>query len=521
MVEKVSRYGGREKKRGEMVVKISLIIPVYNKAPFLERCLDSVANQINKLVQIILIDDGSTDESGQICARYSERYGWDLWRTQNKGVSEARNLGIERALGEYITFLDADDFLHKDAFQIMLHAVKSGRNIYQFGQYRPRNCVNFNERLVLPYFSPEGTYDLNYIPRYWVHVWNKVYKKSFLDENKIRFRPGMQFGEDTIFNTECLLANNGFYHANGATVYHVLDDKNSLCRGAGLDLGRIEYFDDELCKLYENETDPVKKSWLIRAINQHRHSKLFRKKGFNKGYKGSYDVVYLVKESPTNPELVYSLRSLEENWEYKSVWFCGGCPDGLKPDCRMKLKQVGLNKWAKVRNMLIQICQNDEITENFWLFNDDFYVLKKTSEDMLPQYNGDLKVYIDRIERRQGGQDGFTVRLQQAYDDLVKAGLTTLNYEVHKPMLFNRKKLLEVFEKFPNTPAYRSLYGNYWRIGGHSRHDMKIKILNFKRLDDAANIWDFLSTSDESFRDGNVGELIRTKFYKKSRFERS
>lgn len=503
-----------------MVAKISLIIPVYNKAPFLERCLDSVAKQNNNSVQVILIDDGSTDESSKICAQYSEEYNWDLWRTQNRGVSEARNLGIKKSVGEYITFLDADDFLSKEAFGIMLRAIKSGQNIYQFSQYRLKNCINFDERLILPYYSLEGRYDLNNIPRYWPHVWNKAYKKEFLEVNKIRFRPGMQFGEDTIFNAECLLANNGFYHANGATVYHVIDDQNSLCRGPGLTLERIECLDDELNKLYEKEKDLVKKGWLLKAINLHRHSKLFRKKGFDKGYKGSYDVVYLVKESPTNPELVYSLRSLEENWEYKSVWFCGGCPDNLKPDCQMKLKQVGLNKWAKVRNMLIQICQNDEITENFWLFNDDFYVLKKTSENMPPQYNGDLKTYIDRIERKQGGQDGFTARLQQAYEDLVKAGLTTLNYEVHKPMLFNRKKLLEVFEKFPNTPAYRSLYGNYWRIGGYSRHDMKIKLLRFKRMDDVSNIWDFLSTSDESFRDGVIGQFIREKFKDKSRFEK-
>lgn len=504
-----------------MVVKISLIIPVYNKAPFLERCLDSVAVQMNNLVQIILIDDGSTDESTQICARYSEQYGWDLLRTQNRGVSEARNLGIDRALGEYVTFLDADDFLNKKAFEVMLRAINSGHNIYQFGQYRIRNYKNFNERLIMPYYSPEGTYDFNYIPRYWVHVWNKVYKKEFLDKNKIRFRAGMQFGEDTIFNAECLLANNGIFHATGATVYHVLDDQNSLCRGSGLTLERIEYFDNDFCKLYEKETDSVKKSWLIRAINQHRHSKLFRRFGFNKGYKGSYDVVYLLKESTHNPELVYSLRSLEENWEYKSVWFCGGCPDELKPDHQMRVKQVGLNKWSKVRDMVIKVCKNDEITENFWIFNDDFFVLKNIPEDMSPQYNGDLKTYIDRIESRQGHQDGFTVRLQQAYDDLLKAGLTTLNYEVHKPMLFNKKKLLEVLEKFPNTPAYRSLYGNYWKIGGQNRHDMKVKILRFKRLDDVANVWEFLSTSDESFRDGNVGEFIRQKFNKKSRFERS
>ena len=498
---------------------ISLIIPVYNKGDFIARCLESVANQTDKSAQVIMVDDGSTDGSSSYLDYYQKKYGWELYRTENRGVSAARNLGIDKAKGKYITFLDADDFLHRDAIKTMRINAKNGYNIVQFGQYRLWNLRSFNERLVLPYRSLEGRYSLDRIPKYWVHVWNKMYKREFLDQNNIRFRDGMQFGEDAVFNVECLLANNGLYHAPGATVYHILDDKNSLCRGSGLNLERLEFLDDELCKLYEKQTLPAKKRWLLIAINQHRHSRLFRKFGFNRGFKGSYDVVYILKDSSMNPELVYSLRSLDQNWQYKSVWFCGGCPEGLKPDRHMKIKQTGLNKWDKVRDMVIKICKNDQITDNFWLFNDDFYVLKKIDENIPPQYNGELKQYIERIERRQGGPDGFTIRLKQAADDLEKAGLDTLNYEVHKPMLFNRKKLLEALEKFPDTPAYRSIYGNYWKIGGQTKHDMKIKVLKFTKMADVENFWEFVSTSDESFHDGEIGRFIRDKFREKSRFE--
>ena len=497
-----------------MVAKITLIIPVYNKAPFLRRCLDSVFKQARDSVQVIVVDDGSTDGSAEIC----DEYGFDTYHLENKGVSAARNFGINKAEGQFIAFLDADDFLAKDAFDIMLHEAKKNLNIVQFGQFRLRNCINFDERLILPHRAAEGRYNLDHIPRYWVHVWNKLYKLEFLNQHKIRFEPGMQFGEDTIFNAKCLLANNGFYHAAGATVYHVLDDPNSLCRGDSLNLGRLELLDDKLCELYEKETMPARRRWLIIAINQHRHSKLFRKYGFNRGFKGSYDVVYLIKETSMDPELVYSLRSLEENWQYKGVWFCGGCPDGLIPDRHMKIKQVGLNKWEKVRNMLFAICKNDELTEDFWLFNDDFYILKPISEDMMPQYNGELLEYIERIERKQNGPDGFTERLRKAQEELLKAGLGTLNYEVHKPMLFNRKKLLEVLEKFPDTPCIRSIYGNYYKIGGQNRHDMKIKVLDFKKMDLVYG-WEFLSTSDESFANGNVGAYVKNKFKERSRFE--
>ena len=499
---------------------ISIIIPVYNKAPFLRRCLDSIASQTNQLAQIIIVDDGSTDGGREICEEYREKYGWDVYYTKNNGVSAARNLGIQEARGDYITFLDADDFLCKDAIKIMNKYTKSAQNIIQFGEYRLRNCVGFNERLIYPYRSPEGRYTLDSLSRYWVHVWNKMFKKKFIDDNGIRFKDGMQFGEDAVFCAECLLANNGFYHAPEATVYHVLDDQNSLCRGDGLNLKRLELLDTELCKLYDKQTLPAKKRWVMLAINQHRHSKLFRKFGFNKGFKGNYDVVYVIKDSSMNPELVYSLRSLEQNWQYKSVWFCGGCPEDLKPDRKMKIKQAGLNKWEKVRNSIIAICKNDQITEDFWLFNDDFYVLKKVKETMPPQYNGEILTYIERIERKQNGPDGFTERLRVLLGDLKKTGLTTYNYEVHKPMLFNRKKLLEVLEKFPDTPGYRSLYGNYWQIGGQDKHDMKIKVLNFKGIERVRDFWEFCSTSDESFVNGNVGQLIKSKFREKSRFEK-
>ena len=500
--------------------KVSLIITVYNKLPFLKRCLDSIANQTNQSAQVIIVDDGSTDGSSVMCEEYSEKYGWELYRTENMGVSEARNLGIDKSKGKYITFLDADDFLKNDSINSMLISSRSGYNIYQFGQYRLWNLRGFDERLLYPHRSIEGHYSLDTLPRYWVHVWNKLYKLDFLNQNNIRFRPGMQFGEDAIFNAECLLANNGFYHTDKATVYHILDDKNSLCRGNGLNLDRLELLDDELCKLYEKQTLPAKKRWMMMAINQHRHSSLFRRFGFNKGFKGSYDVVYMVKDSSMNPELTYSLRSLEQNWQYKSVWFCGGCPEDLKPDRQMRVKQTGLNKWEKVRNMIIKICKNDQITEDFWLFNDDFFVLRKKSENMPPEYNGKLMNYVERTERRIGRTDEFLLRLVQAAKDLSDAGYSTLNYEVHKPMLFNRKKLLEVLEKFPNTPAFRSLYGNYWGIKGHDGHDMKIKTMKFNNMYNVENFWDFLSTSDESFEQGEVGEFVRNRFKDKSRFEK-
>lgn len=496
---------------------ITLIIPVYNKAPFLKRCLASVVNQKDKSAQIVVVDDGSTDGSDKICDHY-EKIGFEVYHIEHNGVSAARNFGISKAKGDYIAFLDADDVLVPEALRIMKRATENLRdqNIYQFGQFRGKTFESVN---YIPRYSPEGFYGLEFIPRYWVLVWNKLYKRSFLLENGLEFKEGMQFGEDALFNAQCILANKGLFSVEQAVVVHCLDDKNSLCRGH-MSLDKISRLDDELCSLAEQQTDPDKSKWANRAINEHRASRLYRRYGFGKKAMGNYDVVYFLKNDASNEELVYSLRSLEQNWTYRRVWFCGGCPDNVKPDKMMRIEQKGLNKYEKVRNMIKEVCKNDEITEDFWMFNDDFYILRPVDENIPPQYNGDLVAYANKIENIQGTADTHTCSLKTAAKVLEDEGLTTFNYEVHKPILINRKKALEVLEKFEGVPAFRSLYGNYCKIGGESQHDMKIKVLDYKRMDLVESFWRFLSTSDNSFRGGNVGEYVKRKFNKKSRFEK-
>ena len=492
-------------------MKISLIITVYNKAPFLERCLNSVMEQTDKSAQVIVIDDGSTDGSAEIC----DRYNFEIYHTTNRGVSEARNLGIEKAKGEYITFLDADDILLPNAIATMNSATKLGYNIYQFGQQRRKDATRPNS---IEYRPPRGHYGLDNIPKYWVMVWNKLYKRQFIEDNHLRFKKGMQFGEDTVFNANCILANNGLYHAAQTTIIHCLDDRQSLCRG-NLTMAKIKLLYDELTKLAEAQTDEAKASWVKVAIQEHLDTKLFHRFGYGVWNGGKYDIVYFVKDEPENEELVYSLRSVEKNWPYRSVWFCGGCPTNLRPDQQMKIKQEGTSKWNKVRNMIEKVCLNDDITEDFWLFNDDFFIMKPMSEDMPPQYNGDLISDALQMEKRQGHEDDFTRRLKCANSALLAAGKTNLNYEVHKPMLINRKKALEVLKEFPRTPAFRSIYGNCMNVGGESKHDMKIKMVKFKNIFAIENKWEFLSTSDESFAEGDMGEIIRRRFTEKSRFE--
>ena len=119
--------------------KLSIIIPVYNEAPFLRRCLDSVSNAPNE-VEIIVIDDASTDGSVEICREYEKKYDPRfrfVYFMLNRGVSYARNYGLSMAEGKYVTFLDSDDEMRIGGIPAMLyHVDKTDRPVIQFNHSR-------------------------------------------------------------------------------------------------------------------------------------------------------------------------------------------------------------------------------------------------------------------------------------------------------------------------------------------------------------------------------------------------
>ncbi|MGZ5551627.1 MAG: glycosyltransferase family 2 protein, partial [Nitrososphaeraceae archaeon] len=118
--------------------KISIIIPVYNGVKYLPKCIDSVLNQTYKNLEIILVDDGSTDESGKICDTYSLKDNRiKVVHKQNGGLSDARNTGLKIATSEYIGFVDSDDFIESDMYEILLKTLYAyDADIVQCASYK-------------------------------------------------------------------------------------------------------------------------------------------------------------------------------------------------------------------------------------------------------------------------------------------------------------------------------------------------------------------------------------------------
>lgn len=229
----------------------------------------------------------------------------------------------------------------------------------------------------------------------------------------------------------------------------------------------------------------------------------------------NYDIVYILKEDIEPDELRYSLRSVEANFPHRKVWFFCGCPDGFEPDGYVPFKQKGRNKWQKSTSTFREIADTEGVSEDFWLFNDDFFILEKI-EDLPYMYMGTLADRVDGIWKKRT-VSGYANRLDLTREELERRGMTTYDYALHVPMLINKKKAVEVLDEFPKCPMFRSLYGNMWNVGGVMVPDVKIHDQDGLPEEGQA----LLSTNDGSFRDGAVGRLLRERFPEPSRWEKN
>lgn len=230
-----------------------------------------------------------------------------------------------------------------------------------------------------------------------------------------------------------------------------------------------------------------------------------------------YDIVYVLRNDiQDNPEeLRYSLRSVARNFPYKKVIFAGGCPPGITPDRHIKIRQQGVTKYEKVSNTIRQICSDPAVTSDFWLFNDDFFIMQKTRN--MPYYcDGTLERRIREVKARcYGATSKYAFELINTAKVLQASGYDSLNYALHVPMLINKKLALETLEEFPGHHMFRSLYGNRNQVGGVLMPDVKLRVLNEEPDPDAA----LLSTDDLTFQKGRAGEYIRKQFTEPSRWE--
>lgn len=194
-------------------IKLSVVVPAYNSEKFILECLDSIRAQEIDGYECIVVDDGSTDNTGKICDGYAKKNPqFKVIHQKNAGVSTARNKGIEAALGEFITFVDADDLVALGAYKKALQRIKEEScDVYSFGiaDYKGTADISLYD------FKEEEFQDMFIkYPVYMNHVCNKIFKKELLEKNGILFDPEIRTSEDLLVSYKALALSKKTIYAN-------------------------------------------------------------------------------------------------------------------------------------------------------------------------------------------------------------------------------------------------------------------------------------------------------------------
>ena len=219
-------------------IKISIIVPIFNSESTLERCLNSLVSQSFDRYEIILVNDGSTDNSERICNSFGLRYPCiRYYYIPNSGVSEARNIGLKEAVGDYILFCDSDDYYEKDALQIMYNSTQNGQiDEVVAGVRKHYENKHFNENV----YCKVNTYDdhnlneliIEMYENYMLNqLWGKLFKTSLISgDNQILFNSQLSLGEDLCWMCEFMKRVSSAVSISSVVYNYFVNEGNSLSR---------------------------------------------------------------------------------------------------------------------------------------------------------------------------------------------------------------------------------------------------------------------------------------------------
>lgn len=220
--------------------RISVIMPVYNSEKYIKKSINSVLNQTFKDIELIIINDGSKDDSELIIKDIAKNdHRINYYEIANSGSAVARNVGLEHAKGEFIAFVDSDDYIDVDMFNILFNKTKeldvdivscSYERIFSDTIKKEVTFLNegyydknmLQEKLYPNIFSAKSLHDE--MPK---TMWTKIYRRKLIEENDIRFIPELKMSQDVIFTTKCLLYCNSFYYLPNEKLYKYMHNEAS------------------------------------------------------------------------------------------------------------------------------------------------------------------------------------------------------------------------------------------------------------------------------------------------------
>lgn len=257
---------------------VSIIVPIFNAERYLDKCVGSILRQTYKNIELILVDDGSKDNSGNICKKYTnldERVL--LIQGENHGVSFSRNVGIENVSGEYIAFIDADDSINEKYIERLLYNIEEA-DLSVCGYYEinsQNDIIDSNlsgERVDKVKSSQEFLRDIFTMTYgYQGYIWNKLFKADIIKDNCIRFDTEIYYNEDRLFVFEYLLKCQQIYYSDEPLYYYFMNNTGAmaLTRNNVFNkkmISELEAF-DRMLQLLKNKNSYIAAEILINAMD--------------------------------------------------------------------------------------------------------------------------------------------------------------------------------------------------------------------------------------------------------------
>lgn len=314
-------------------MKYSVIIPAYNSEKTIKRCIEAITSQNRSDVEIIVINDGSTDETESICKALQEQYNNLVYiNKENGGVSSARNTGLSVATGEFVMFVDSDDYVDNKCFDIIDKHIKSDVDFYQFGFSIVENGLvkevrEFSECKINTQSEKEAFISDGIITRSINSPCAKIYKKRIIDDNNLRFCDELSTGEDLAFVFSFLLSANKIERLTHIIYFADIYNEESLSRK------HREYLSEQLIGVYDSMVMALQKSKVESELIVRALTWLF--------YRNAYSVANdIAKSNLAFRERKTKLKAMCSLFNRKKV-----APIGIK--CRLiaipvKIKLIGL-----------------------------------------------------------------------------------------------------------------------------------------------------------------------------------
>ncbi|MGG4383393.1 glycosyltransferase family 2 protein [Priestia megaterium] len=253
------------------MTKFSIIVPTYNVEAYIEKCITSVLSQSNSDFELLLVDDCSSDTTVSIINSYSDKRIKLFQNSSNKGPSHSRNIGIENACGEYITFLDGDDWWEHNRLDMLWNYIGSKESLdlvwddlFFIEDNSLKPWTTFTKQKKINWNMPKKV-DITTFIKIDLGLLKPTIKREFITNNKVKFNETVRYGEDFLFFLEMLLKGaEAFFYPK--PLYYYRSRPNSLVTQKGDSLTQMIEETNNLIKCNHKKLDPI----IIKALKQRK-----------------------------------------------------------------------------------------------------------------------------------------------------------------------------------------------------------------------------------------------------------